>query len=192
MILYSLQMPPVLAAIEKDGACFSKEIYVRKKYGESAPVFLTAYRWFVSRMPDYVPKPEAAEFPYWAFRDLYSLEASAETPPLTLQVPVSEAVFFDMYDWNRIMRLQYMGESEEEEKEFGRELALRGIDGTRVMLTGFYPDLKEKIMKSWDRLFRHHERIKAGDLTGVGSVQAGLWQIRKDWIDDGFPQKKNG
>jgi len=33
------------------------------------------------------------------------------------------------------------------------------------------------------KLFRHHEAIKAGDFSGVHSVQAGLWQIREEWVD---------
>lgn len=180
--LYSLQTQTVLDVLFKDGVCFSKEEYVKKKYGESAKIFLTAYRWFVGRAGEYMKKPEGAEFPYWAFRDLYSLEASPDNPPLVLLVPKDEAVFFDMYDWNKIMQLRYMGEDEKDEKEFRKELSMCGLDETKIMLTDFYPDWKEKIYKSWDRLFRHHEAIKKGDLTGIGSVQAGLWQIKKEWI----------
>ena len=97
-------------------------------------------------------------------------------------MPKDEAVFFDMYDWNKIMQLRYMGEDEKDEKEFRKELSMCGLDETKIMLTDFYPDWKEKIYKSWDHLFRHHEAIKKGDLTGIGSVQAGLWQIKKEWI----------
>lgn len=70
IILYSSQTDIVMNVIEREGVCYSKEEYIRRKYQESAPVFLTAYSWFVSQMPKYVPKPERAEFPYWAFADL--------------------------------------------------------------------------------------------------------------------------
>ena len=180
--LYSQQAGPVLEVLSRDGVCFSRAVYVKKKYGESAPVFLTAYQWFVEHAETIVPKPAGAEFPYWAFKDLYSLEGGGENPPLRLLVPADQAVFFDMYDWNKIMRLQYIGENEEEEKAFREELSLRGLTETKIMLTDFYPEWKERIMKSWERLFRHHQRIKSGSDSGVGSVQAGLWQIRKEWI----------
>lgn len=180
--LYSQQAEPVLEVLNREGVCFSKAEYVKAKYGESAPVFLTAYRWFVGRLGDFVPKPEDAEFPYWAFRDLYSIEVSGAVPPLTLMVPEDQAVFFDLYDWNKIMRFQYIGESAEEEKDWKKELSMRGLKETGIMLTDFYPEWKQKIYGSWDRLFRHHEKIREGDLSGVGSVQAGLWQIRKEWI----------
>lgn len=180
--LYSLQAGPVLEVLNREDVCFSKAEYVKAKYGESAPVFLTAYRWFVGRLGDFVPKPEGAEFPYWAFRDLYSIEASGSVPPLTLMVPEDQAVFFDLYDWNKIMQFQYIGESAEEEKAWKQELSMRGLKETSIMLSDFYPEWKQKIYESWDRLFRHHEKIREGDLSGVGSVQAGLWQIRKEWI----------
>ena len=61
-------------------------------------------------------------------------------------------------------------------------LAQCGANENQVMLTAFYPQWKQEILESWGRLFRHHERIKAGDNTGVGSVQAGLWQIKAEWI----------
>ena len=41
VILYAAQADAVLKAIERDGRCFSREEYVRRKYGESGPIFLT-------------------------------------------------------------------------------------------------------------------------------------------------------
>ena len=53
------------------------------------------------------------------------------------------------------------------------------------MLTQFYPELRQAVLASWRRLFRHHEAIRAGDLTGVGGVQAALWQLRREWLAEG-------
>lgn len=180
--LYSSQAEPVLEAIRRDGACYSKAEYVRRKYQESAPIFLAAYQWYVKQAEKIVPKPEGAEFPYWVFRDLYNVDRSAGGRCLTLDVPTDEVVFFDTQDWNKILRLTYIGESEEDEKAFSAELERRGMDVTQVMLTAFYPEWKRKIMDSWTRLFRHHDAIRSGDLSGVHSVQAGLWRICEDWI----------
>lgn len=184
LTLYSSQAGAVHTALFRDGVCFSKRAYVQKKYVESAPVFITAYDWFVQAAQSYLPRPEGAEYPYWAFFDLYSLESSDEQSILTLRVPVDEAVYFDMYDWYKILRMEYMGETEAEEKAFADELAACGLRGTDVMLTSFHPAWKARIQKSWQRLFRHHAAIKAGDTTGVRSVQAALWQIKKEWIQE--------
>ena len=39
--LYASQADPVIEAIERNGVCYSKEAYVRKKYQESAKIFTT-------------------------------------------------------------------------------------------------------------------------------------------------------
>ena len=36
--LYASQADPVIEAIERNGVCYSKEAYVRKKYQESAKI----------------------------------------------------------------------------------------------------------------------------------------------------------
>lgn len=180
--LFSAQAEIVINILERDGVCFSKRAYVERKYGESAPIFVAAYDWFVQAAQKYLPKPVGAEYPYWAFLDLYSVEQSGDSHTLQLRVPTEEAVFFDMYDWNKVMRLQYIGETETDEKRFKQMLADHGIRReSDVILTNFHPDLRFQVQDSWQRLFRHHERVKAGDTTGVQSVQAGLWQLKSTW-----------
>lgn len=183
IILYSSQSDTVIESLDKDGLCFSKREYVTKKYGETSPIFTTAYDWFVSQAEKYVSKPEGAEYPYWAFKDLYSVDQSPGSIILKLRIPLDEALFFDMYDWNNILCLKYMGENEADVAMFKRQLSDYGIRSeSDIMLASFYPDLKHQILGSWSRLFRHHESIKAGNYGGVGSIQAGLWMIRKSWI----------
>ena len=182
VIVYVSQADPVWEAIQRDGVAFSKAEYVRKKYQESAPVFLTAYQWFVSQLPRYVAKPAGAEFPYWAFGDLYMMESGRASHVLALEVPKDEIVFFDMQDWNKVVQMKYIGEDEADERAFQRQLRDRGLDSRTVMLSNFYPDLKMQIQDSWQRLFRHHEAIKQGKDVPIQSLQAGLWCIKKEWI----------
>lgn len=180
--LFSSQADPVLRAIEKDGVCYSKAAYVRKKYGESSPIFLTAYDWYVRHAETLVPKPEDAEFPYWAFTDTYNVDASAGGNILTLEVPMEEIVFFQVKDWNKILCLTLIGESEAEEDEFRQELSARGLHTTDIMLTSFYPEWKQKILNSWNRLFRFHEEMLQSGPDQIHDMQAGLWRIKKEWI----------
>lgn len=183
VILYSSQAEAVLQIIERDGECFSKRKYVEDKYQESAPIFVSAYSWFVHEAEKYVARPENAEYPYWAFKDIYSVEASGDSRIIKLEVPADEAVFFDMYDWNKILNLKYIGETETDEQEFRKMLRDYGITReSDVVLTNFYPNLKRQVKESWKRLFRHHEDIINGETQGIGSIQAGLWTIRKEWI----------
>ena len=60
LTLYTAQTNTVLEVLRRDGVCWSREEYVARKYGESAPVFLTAYRWFASAAQALVPKPTEA------------------------------------------------------------------------------------------------------------------------------------
>ena len=182
--LHTAQTEAVCQTLFRESVCYSRAAYVARKYGESAPVFLTAYRWFVGELERFVPRPPEAEFPYWAFGDLYTLEQSGSGRVLTMEVPVEEAVFFDLYDWNRVMQLHFMGETEGEERSFRRELALRGLREMDVMLSAFYPEERRQIQESWQRLFRHHRAVLAGDLSGVGSLQAGLWRLKASWVTD--------
>lgn len=179
--LYSPQSAEVLRTLERDGVCFSRAEYVRRKYGESSPIFLTAYGWFVSRASSLVAPPEGAEYPYWAFADVRDLDPSAGGQVLTLQVPRDQAVFFDLRDWTQILQLRFLG-GEQEEKRFQRELGLRGLDNLKVMLSDFYPEWKHQIFQSWERLFRWHTALRDGQDTPVSGVQAGLWCIRREWL----------
>ncbi len=180
--LYTAQSDAVLRAIARDGVCFSKAEYVRDKYGESGPIFLTAYRWFAAQAEKIVPRPAGAEFPYWVFGERQCVDRSGGGTLLTLRVPRDEAVFFDMYDWNRVLQLKYMGESPDDERAFCAELALRGLRESDVMLSAFYPEQKREIVDSWQRLLRHHKQIRSGDVSGVGAVQAALWCIKAEWV----------
>lgn len=54
--LYSFQTDVVYQVLKRDGVCYSKEEYVRKKYKESAKVFINAYGWFVKEAQHIVPK----------------------------------------------------------------------------------------------------------------------------------------
>lgn len=87
-----------------------------------------------------------------------------------------------MYDWNKILCLKYLGEDEADDRAFQAYLKQCGVREMDAVLTGFYPEMKQKIMDSWPRLFRHHEQIRAGEKSGAKSVQAALWQIKKNGL----------
>lgn len=182
VILYTAQQEPVLEAIQRDGVCFNRECYIRKKYQEVSQIFLTVYRPFIQEAAKIVPPPDGAEFPYWAFQKPRDMFVSTDATVLKLAVPRDQVVLFDLYDWNKILQFRYLGTTEAENDAFQRELDRRGITVWDVMNTNFYPDLRQRIIRSWKAVLRHHDALLSGDETGVGGVQAALWQIRKEWI----------
>lgn len=181
--LYASLNNSVLKKIKDEGVIFSKREYVEKKYEESSKIFTTAYSCFVREADKIVRRPENAEYPYWVFTDASNLERYNDSSIIELEVPLDEVIFFNMYDWNKILSLEFIGENEEEEKEFKEVLKKYGIKhDSDIMLTSFYPQLKSKVTDSWNRVFLNHEKIKNGDYSCVPVVQAALWQIKKEWI----------
>lgn len=181
--LYSPQAEAVWDAVMDDGTAYSRREFVQKKYEDCADIFLTAYDEYIREAEKIVPRPDNRAYPYWAFASEEQVDHSGGGRVMLLEVPLSEAVFFDQYDWYKVLRLSYLGESAEDEAAFARKLEMRGIrDASETVLKPFYPDIKREIVGSWKRLFRHDATIKSGDVSGVRAVQAGLWQIKKEWL----------
>jgi len=181
--LFSPQAEAVWQAVENEGTAFSRREYVIKKYEESAGVFLAAYDAYVREAEKIVPRPDERAYPYWAFASEELVDRSGDLRVMRLRVPLEEAVFFDQYDWYKVLRLSYIGETDKDEEAFARGLEMRGIrDSSEAVLRPFYPDVKRQITESWKRLFRHDSAIRNGDTSGVRAVQAGLWQIKKEWL----------
>ena len=182
--LYSAQRAEILNILERDGSCYSKEQFINRKYDESARIFLTAYEWLAREGARFVPKPEKAGLHYWAFTEYIELEASYGDPVLVMDVPLSECLFFNIFDWSKILRLEYIGENEDEERKFREKTKAYGIKhASAIMLGNFYPELNREIENSWQRLFRYHDPISSGERP-ITTIEAALWQIKKSWISD--------
>ena len=182
--LYSAQTDVVVDKIINDGVCFSKEEYIKKKYQECSNIFLTAYKWYISEARKIVPVPEGASYPYWAFTQTYSVDRSGFPNILVLDVPIDEVVFFEVSDWNQVIRMEYLSDDKEEKDKFENEMKRRGVSYTDIMLTSFYPLQKNKILSSWNALFKNDADMKAGKLPKEKNIQAGLWQIKKEWVKE--------
>ena len=181
MLLYLNQTDTVWDKLMQDGVVFCNREYIRKKYAESADVFMTIYSWFVGEAQKIVKRPEAAEFPYWAQANIANLDTSGSGHVFEVDVPSYEAVFFDYKDWSQILQFKYLTQDAEDAKNFEDELKKNGVDEFRVMSTSFYPMLKQKILKSWSNLFKNHEKIVSGT-SNVKNVSAALWCIKKERI----------
>ena len=71
-------------------------------------------------------KPEGAQFPYWAVAQRSAVDVTGGGTVLTLRVPIEQAVYFDLYDWNKILQLRFLTEDRGFEKE--EESSLKGTD----------------------------------------------------------------
>lgn len=174
--LWTSQNKIVLDIINEKGLYHVKKDYIYKKYGEVASIFLESYNWFVGKAEKIVPKPKGAEFPIWLFSNLKWIDHHENCSILEITVEKEKTILFEAQKWNRILNLSYVPKDEKDAKEYMLALEKQGIyDETDIYLKSYYPHLKGKVKKSWDRLFDN-------DPSSSEPQQAVLWEIRKEWI----------
>lgn len=177
LVVYTDLADIVVEKLLRYEVVYSKREYLKKKYEESFKIFDTAYSFLTNMMSKLIKRPEPASMPYFGFLNRKLVERYPDTKILKLRVPKNELVYFDMFDWNTILRLEYLGEDGE---EFNKNLRERGIkNSSDVMLTHFYPMEKRQIEKSWENLLEHYinEEIET-----IKEVQVALWRIKAEWI----------
>jgi len=180
--VYTAQSNEVVNIIRETGCYYVKREYIVRKYGIISDVFLRAYRWYSDQASLVVPRPEPAESAVWTFLNPQYVEQYPGSTVLKLQIPVQEAVFFRMSDWNKVLNLRYVGDRAEEEA-FAGELKRQGIhDETDVYLKPYYPRLKKQLIASWEQLFRYDEVVKSTCKPEFEDMQAGVWCLKKEWI----------
>ncbi|MCT4507477.1 MAG: DUF3841 domain-containing protein [Tepidibacter sp.] len=178
MNIWTCQKKIVLDTIINDGVYYVKREYITNKYQDVSKIFLTAYDWFVSNAEVVAKKPEKAGFPIWTWTDLRYVEHYEDSVILELEVEEDKCITFDSGKWNRILNLSYIPKDKNDKDKFIKELERYNItDDSEAYMSNFYPQLKSKIRKSWDRLF--DEDIK---ISGINQVA--LWEVRKEWIVD--------
>lgn len=176
--LWTCQKRIVLDTIMKNGVYYVKREYIKKKYGDVSKIFLTAYEWFVANAQNIVQRPEIAEFPVWTWEDPKYVQHFDESVVLVLEVEKDKVISFDSGKWNKILNLSYIPKDKKDNENFKKELDRYNItDDSQAYMSNFYPQLKSKIRRSWDRLFNEKIRIS-------GVNRAALWQIKKEWIVD--------
>lgn len=178
MTLYTAQKTVVLDTLKRDEVYHVKKSYIREKYREVAPIFLEAYSWLAMEMEKKIQKPEGAEYPVWVFPDKRDVEVHDDTRLMVLEVPPEKVLLFEQKSWNRILNLSYIGDSDQEEEDFQLELERQGIGAqSDIILTAYYPQLKHRIKKSWQKLFEKPVNPEA-------HLQGALWEIRAEWIQN--------
>ena len=76
------------------------------------------------------------------------------------------------------MQLRYLGETEEENARFERELKERGLTGYEIMTSRFYPEERERLLASWEKLLDP----KAIEGLAPAQLQGAVWTIRREWV----------
>lgn len=180
--LWTRQNKGILNDLEEYGVYIVKEEYIKKKLDTITPFYLKAYKWYTKRASKIVEKPEGAEYPIWlSMSNDIMLQPTEDTVVLELEVDKKYVVITDQEKWGYVINYWYVPVDREDERKHNEELKKHGIsDGSELFMShkgNFYPLLRDKIKKSWDRLFDNSIRL-------CNLTQATLWEIKKEWIVD--------
>lgn len=178
--LWTRQHKNILNEIEKYGVYKVKKEYILEKMDTISDYYLSLYKWYGKNASKIVPKPEDVTYPIWlsTSHDMM-LQPVDGTVVLEIEVNKRNVVYTDVNKWGYVVNYFYLPLNEEDEEKHNAELKRYGIsDESSLIRTNkgnFYPLLKSKIIKSWDRLFEPF------DINSTLS-QATLWEIKKEWV----------
>ncbi len=65
--LYTVQTDSIVEQLKQNGYHTAKMKFIKEKYGEVAPVFVDAYKWYTLNAEKIVPRPKEAESAVWCF-----------------------------------------------------------------------------------------------------------------------------
>ena len=178
---WTRQVTQVLDEIERTGRYTVKEEYVRIKNGSISDYYLKHYRWLTAQCRRFIDIDPQLDLPIWlALTEDQRLGCARGNVSLTLDIPEDKIVLIDYERWGYQLNDMYVPSSPQDEKLFNEELKRYGISNEASLITGnagnFYPLLKQKILKSWERVFTPSPVMSEN----VGCI----WEIRPEWITE--------
>ncbi len=180
-ILWTRQDKRILEDLNSKGRFTIAEKHIEEKQMDISSYYLNMYRWFSDKASSKVERPSGARYPIWcSVSEEYMLRKTEDTVVLKLEVPKENIIYFNGGRWDMALNHMYIPKDEDDDKEFKSELKKRGITNSFSLVEGpnakFYPDLKRKIVASWDRVF------EIENWSDIFTLQANIWEIKSEWI----------
>lgn len=180
--LWTRQHLDVLKELSTKGIYRVKKEYLLQKFDTISDYYLNIYRWYIERAEKIVPRPKGAEFPVWlSISSEMMLQPAEKQVILEIIVDRKNVVLTDSEKWGYVANYWYLPLDKEDERKFNEELEKLGIGDESELCMGhkgdFYPHLRSRIIKSWERLFESPSQITT-------DTQATLWELRKEWISN--------
>ncbi len=180
MIFYTRQSPQVLEELRLTGRYIVREEYIREKYTTITDHYAPLYRRLTAYARGKVCMPEDALYPVWL-----SPEGTDPIPPdedsvfLKLDIPDGYYILANNEAWDFMINHLYFPLDKADEAAHEAELARYGITSPSTLVGGkagnFYPLLKQKVLKSWERVYTH--------MPDDPNMIVGLaWELRAEWL----------
>ncbi|WP_432666965.1 DUF3841 domain-containing protein [Wukongibacter baidiensis] len=175
--IWTRQDEGILNVLKEHGRYIVKEEYITNKMENCSDVFLDVYKWYTKKAQEIVPKPHDVKYPIWvSISANYMLQPVEGSVVLELLIDRDMVITMDVEKWGRIVNYWYVPISREDETEHDKLLKKYGLsDDSSAYMSNFYPQIKRKIIKSWDRLFDN-----SYDLSDV--MQGTIWEVKEEWI----------
>lgn len=180
--LWTRQHENVINELKENGIYRVKKEYIQEKMDTISDYYLNLYDWYVSHAEKIVPRPEGVSYPIWfsTSSDLM-LQPIENTVILELEVDREKVIITDTNKWGYVVNYFYLPIDKEDEQRHNEELRKYGIGDESALIMShkgnFYPLLKNKIIRSWERLFEScNEKNPLS--------QATMWEIKAEWVKD--------
>lgn len=175
--VWTRQHTGIIDILERDGRYIAKREYIEAKMGEHAGLYTDVYSWYASRAASVAPKPGDVRYPIWvSLSEAETVGGSGDSVLLELLAPEAGLIVIDIDKWGLIVNYMYIPKDEADRAEHEKMLDSYRIDDAGAYMSPFYPNVKNKIRKSWDRLF--------DDSIVMSPVKIGtLWEIKREWIE---------
>lgn len=180
--LWTRQHKNVLDELEKYGVYRVKKEYILEKMDTISNYYLNLYEWYGRNAAKIVPRPEGAIYPIWlSTSSEMMLQPTEDTIILEIEVDRKDVIYTDVNKWGYVVNYFYLPIDPEDEEIHNKELKKFGISDESSLIMSdkgnFYPLLKNKIIKSWERLFEPFDEKST-------LSQATIWEIKREWVVD--------
>lgn len=174
--VWTKQHENILQVLEQTGRYIAKKEYIQQKMEDNSSLYLGVYEWYMQAAARFVQPPADVKYPIWvSLSEEDSIQNSEGNTILEIELDEDQLILVDLLKWGNIVNHLYIPKDLEDQREHTRLLEKYGIDDITAFMTPFYPNIKQKIEQSHERLF--------DDSSVLGEMKVGtIWEIRKEWI----------
>lgn len=174
--VWTKQHKNILLDIQKNKTYIVKREYIINKMEEHSDIYLNAYSWLYNKCVNKADIPKDAKYPIWvSLTEDSKIENSEGNVILEILIDSDKLTIFDLEKWGSIVNYMYIPKDKKDEAEHEKLLSSYNIDDCTAYMSPFYPNIKSKIIKSWDRLFDDNIKLSK-NFVGI------IWEVKEEWI----------
>ena len=180
MIFYTRQAPEVAKTLKETGIYTVNEEYILRKYTTISEHYASLYRHLTLLAKDYIDIADGLLYPIWLSPEGSELLPDAEeTVFLKLDIPDGKYILANNEVWDFMINHLYFPKDKEDELAHEAEIERYGISSPSSLIGGsagnFYPILKQKVIKSWSRVFS----MMPDDPNNIVGL---CWELHSEWL----------